>query len=349
MGREATVETHVSEPEQADSTVSVPSRYPILLRANQALSRFEERGVVLALVAVFIAANFASPHFLNVDNLAGILQDITFLGLIAVGVSFALIAGEIDISVGSTYGLVSVITALAIHDGVSLPLAVVLGLVSGLAAGLVNGLATVALRVPAVIVTLATLGIYRGLALVLANGTPISGLPDSGFFFGTLGTGFAWGQITWLAIIFLVVAALASLVLSRTSFGFRVYAVGSNPAASRLVGMGVSRIRMMVLAFSGLMAGLAGVLSVAYLTSANPTGGTGYELDALAAVIIGGSKLTGGRGTVAGTVVGLFIVGIIRNILVLAGVSVNWQQAVSGAVLASAVAIDRISRRGDGA
>jgi ribose transport system permease protein len=316
-----------------------------LHRLRRALARVEERGVLLALAIVFIAATFSSPYFLRVDNLAGILQDITFLGLIAVGVSFALIAGEIDISVGSTYGLVSVITAVAIHDGLGVLPSVLLGLAGGFGAGLVNGVATVALRVPAVIVTLAALGIYRGFALVLANGAPVSGLPEGGFFFGSLGTGRVWGQVTWLATIFLGVAAIASLVLSRTSFGFRVYAVGSNPQAARLVGMGVARMRITVLAISGLTAGLAGVLSVGYLSSANPTGGTGYELDALAAVIIGGSKLSGGRGTIAGTVIGLFIVGIIRNILVLAGVSVNWQTAVSGAVLASAVALDRISRR----
>jgi ribose transport system permease protein len=313
---------------------------------NRALARVEERGVLLALIVVFIVATFSSPYFLSTDNLAGILQDITFLGLIGIGVSFALIAGEIDISVGSTYGLVSVITAVAIHDGLAVVPAVLLGLAAGFGAGVANGVATVVLRVPAVIVTLAALGIYRGFALVLANGAPVSGLPEGGFFFNTLGTGMLWGQITWLAVIFLGVAVVASVVLSRTSFGFRVYAVGSNPQAARLVGMGVARMRITVLAISGLTAGLAGVLSVAYLSSANPTGGTGYELDALAAVIIGGSKLSGGRGTIAGTVIGLFIVGIIRNILVLAGVSVNWQTAVSGAVLASAVALDRVSRRG---
>lgn len=337
------------ESEETTKTDGLQLAWTALRRANAVLGQVEERGVLVALAVVFAAACFASPNFLDVGNLAGILQDVTFLGLIAVGVSFALIAGEIDISVGSTYGLVAVLTAIAIRDGVSVPLAVVAGLAAGLGAGLLNGIATVTLRVPAVIVTLGTLGVYRGFALVLANGAPVSGLPDSGFFFGTLGTGFAWGEVTWLGITFLLVAALASLVLSRTSFGFRVYAVGSNPGAARLVGMSVWRIRIAVLGFSGLMAGLAGVLSVAYLTSANPTGGTGYELDALAAVIIGGAKLTGGRGTIAGTVIGLFVVGIIRNILVLAGVSVNWQQAVSGSVLVSAVAIDRISRRNGGA
>jgi ribose/xylose/arabinose/galactoside ABC-type transport system permease subunit len=313
--------------------------------SGRRLTRWDERGVFGALVIVFCFASIFCPNFLNVANLASILQDITFLGFLAVGMTFALLAGEIDISVGSTFGLVAVVTALLFQHGSATLLAILGGLAVGLAAGFVNGIAAVSLGVPAIIVTLATLGIYRTFSLVLTHETAIGGLPEGRFFFSKVGLGTVLGSISWLSIMFLVAAVIAALVLKRTPFGFRVYSVGSNPAAARLVGMNVTRIRVLVLTISGLMAAIAGVLSVAYLDSATATEGSGYELDALAAVIIGGAKLSGGRGTITGTTLGLFIVGIIRNMLVLASVSTDWQQAVAGVVLIGAVAMDRFARR----
>jgi ribose/xylose/arabinose/galactoside ABC-type transport system permease subunit len=307
-----------------------------------AVVALEERGVLLALLTAFVAATLASDVFLTKDNLVGVLQNITFLGFLAVGLTFTLIAGEIDISIGSVYGLCSVVTALVFAHGAPLVFAVGAGLGVGAVAGVANGAVAQFLRVPAVIVTLAGLGIYRGLSLVLADGAPVS-VDANGSFFTTFGQRHVLGTISLTTLLFLVLAAVAAFVLARTAFGFSVYAVGSNPIAARLVGMRVRHVKVGVLVISGLMAGLSGVCSVAYLGSASPTGGAGYELDALAAVIIGGSKLTGGRGTVVGTLLGLCIVGIIRNVLVLTGVSPNWQQAVAGGVLLTAVAIDRLS------
>lgn len=334
---------HEPVPVLADRQPSrpVPGR-AVLKRIGQ----FQERGVLLALVLVFIAAALKSGGtFLQTGNLIGILQDVTFLGFIAVGMSFALIAGEIDISVGSIYGLVGVVTALRLLAGTPLWLAILIGLGTGLACGLANALVAWIIRVPAIIVTLATLGIYQAFSLVLTNGSSVSELPPNDFFYNTFGQGTVAGTISWISLLFLVVALIGGIVLARTPFGFRVYAVGSNPRSARLVGINVSLTRIVVLALSGFTAGVAGVASIAYLTSASPTGGQGYELDALAAIIIGGAKLTGGRGTILGTVLGLFVVGIIRNEIVLAGVSTNWQTAVSGAVLIAAVAIDSITRR----
>lgn len=313
--------------------------------AWRTLKEWDELGVVLALVVVMAGASLSSGTFLTVDNLAGILQNVTFLGFIAVGLSFALLAGEIDISVGSTYGLTSVVTAMQLRHGHPLWVAVAAGLATGAACGLFNGIVAATLRVPAVIVTLATLGIYRGFSLVVAKGAPVNRLPKNPGFFGTFGNGKAFQHISWLTLLFVAVAFVGALVVARTAFGFRVYAVGSQAKAARLVGINVTAVRIAVLTVSGLTAGIAGVCSVAYLTSATPTGGTGYELEALAAVIIGGVKLTGGRGSIFGTVIGLLVVGIIRNILVLASVSTNWQQAVTGAVLATAVAVDRLTNR----
>lgn len=330
---------------RSDQGVPVQSPWTSIVRY---VGRWDEAGVFAALLVAFGVAAVLSPDFLNIDNLAGILQDVTFLGLVAVGVTVALLAGEIDISVGSTYGLAAVVTALLFQDGLATPIAVLGGLGVGIAAGFANGVVSAFLRVPAIIVTLATLGIYRTFSLVLTNQTTVSGLPEGRFFFSRLGTSTILGSVSWLSLIFLAIAAIVALVLRKTSFGFRVYSVGSNPEAARLVGMHVLRIRVAVLVISGLMASIAGVLSVGYLDAATATEGSGYELDALAAVIIGGAKLSGGRGKIGGTLLGLFIMGIIRNILVLANVDTNWQQAVSGAVLLAAVAMDVFARRRKG-
>jgi ribose/xylose/arabinose/galactoside ABC-type transport system permease subunit len=312
------------------------------------LAALPERGVVAALVAVGVAASFASHAFLTRANLFGIAQDVTFLGFIVVGMSVALIAGEIDISVGSVFGLTSVVTAVALRDGHSAFLAIVLGLAVGLGAGLANGIAAQMIRVPAIIVTLASLGIYRGITLVIANTAPVTGMPNMPFLFGTVGNGTVLGGLAWLTVIALVFAVIAGVALAKTTVGFRIYSVGSNADAARLVGMSVTRTRIGVMAFSGFCAAAAGVLSVFYLDGASPTGGTGYELDALAAVIIGGVALTGGRGSIFGAVLGLAVVGVVRNVLVLVGVSPSWQPAVSGGVLLAAIAIERLSHRREG-
>jgi ribose/xylose/arabinose/galactoside ABC-type transport system permease subunit len=307
-------------------------------------TRVQERGVILALLVTFGAASLMSGTFVHRDNLYGILQDVTFEGFIAIGMAIALIGGEIDISVGSVYGLSGVITAVLLRGGYPLGVAMIAGLGVGLACGLTNGAVAWLIRVPAIIVTLATLGIYRGFSLVIANSADVLGLPPSHFFYSVLGQGTTLGGISWLTFMFLGVAVIGGVVLARTTFGFRVYAIGSNALAAHLIGMKVARVRILVLGLSGLCAGLAGVLSVAYLNEASPTGGQGYELDVLAALIIGGIKLAGGRGTILGAVLGLFIIGIVRNMLVLLGVSPSWQTGVSGAVLIIAVGFNRWSQ-----
>lgn len=326
-------------------TTPHPRRHSGLGRAAGALWRLPERGVISALIVITIGASLVSGTFLNRDNLFGIAKDVTFLGFMVVGVSIALIAGEIDISVGSVFGLTSVVTGILLRDGHAPIVAIVVGLLVGAIAGAANGIAALLIGVPAVIVTLASLGIFRGITLVLASTAPVTGMPDDPFLFGTVGNGTILGGLSWLTVILIVFALIAAILLAKTITGFQIYSVGSNSEAARLIGMSISRTLVGVMTFSGFCAGTAGVLSVFYLDSASPTGGTGYELDALAAVIIGGVALTGGRGTILGALLGLLVVGIVRNILVLTQVSPAWQQAVSGGVLLTAVAIGRISTR----
>ena len=303
----------------------------------------DELGIFIALVLFFIVGASSSPYFLTVSNLTGILQNITFLGFLSIGVGLVLMAGEIDISVGSIFGLTGVVAALVLREGYPLAAAIASGLLVGVACGLVNGLVAQVIKIPVVVMTLATLGIYRAIALALANGSPVGGLPTNAFFFDWFGQG-AVAQVPHITILFLIVALIAEIVLRWTSSGFRLLAIGSNPQAARLVGFHVERTRVMLLAFSGFISGLSGVCSVAYLDTASPTGGTGYELSVLAAVIIGGVKLTGGRGSILGVLLGLCVIGIFQNLVVLWGVSPNWTQGVSGLVLIAAMTLIWLTR-----
>ncbi len=303
----------------------------------------DELGIFIALVLFFIVGASSSPYFLTVSNLTGILQNITFLGFLSIGVGLVLMAGEIDISVGSIFGLTGVVAALVLREGYPLAAAIASGLLVGVACGLVNGLVAQVIKIPVVVMTLATLGIYRAIALALANGSPVGGLPTNAFFFDWFGQG-AVAQVSYITILFLIVALIAEIVLRWTSSGFRLLAIGSNPQAARLVGFHVERTRVMLLAFSGFISGLSGVCSVAYLDTASPTGGTGYELSVLAAVIIGGVKLTGGRGSILGVLLGLCVIGIFQNLVVLWGVSPNWTQGVSGLVLIAAMTLIWLTR-----
>lgn len=305
---------------------------------------FEERGIAAAVALFFVLGAASSPYFLTLDNLTGILQGMTFLGFLAIGVGLALMAGEIDISVGSIFGLVAIVTALSLNRGAPLWLAIMGGLATGLICGFINGIVAELIQVSAVVVTLATLGVYRALALVLAGGSPVTGMPSLPGFFDVFGQG-AIGGVPFITILFLLLALLADLLLRRTAFGFRVLAVGSNPVAARLVGFRVGRTRLMLLSFSGLTAAISGVCSVAYLHTAGPTAGTGYELTVLAATIIGGVQLTGGRGSILGILLGLVVIGIIQNLIVLWGVSPSWTQGVSGLVLIASMALTWLSRR----
>ena len=309
----------------------------------RAIVRFDEIGILLAVVVFFIVGTASSPYFLTVNNVTGILQNITFLGFLSIGVGLALMAGEIDISVGSVFGLTSVVTALVLKSEYPLVVAILAGLVVGSLCGLANGLAAQLIKVPVVVITLATLGIYRALALGLANGSPVGGLPENHFFFDWFGQG-SIAHISYITILFLIVALIAEAGLRLTSSGFRLLAIGSNPDAAHLVGYRVERTRVLLLTFSGFVAGLSGVCSVAYLNTAGPTGGTGYELSVLAATIIGGVKLTGGRGSILGVLLGLCVIGIFQSLIVLWGISPNWTQGVSGVVLITAMTITWAAR-----
>lgn len=306
-----------------------------------------ETGVLAALLVLFILGAVLSPSFLQTGNLLSVGQQIAQIGIMAIGMTFVIVNGEIDLSVGSIYALTAITTGMAIVAGVAWPLAVLIGLAVGAAAGLLNGLAVVMLGVPSFIVTLGSLSVFRGVALLISDGAPISlnsqmaGVAE----FNLIGQGRLFGVVPMQFIIFAVIAAVGILLLSRSRLGFNTYAVGGNQEAARLVGINVKVVKVWAFVLSGLTAGAAGVLGLSFLSYVQGVTGTGLELTVISAVIIGGAALFGGSGTMWGTIIGVAFIGLLQNILNINGISSFWQTVVTGLVIVAAVALDTWQRK----
>jgi putative xylitol transport system permease protein len=288
--------------------------------------------IFIALLLECVILALATDAFFTVDNLSNVLRQNAFTAILAAGMTFVILTAGIDLSVGSVVGLAGVVCADVLVHGYPLPVGVAAGLLVGLAIGFVNGLAITRLRVPAFIVTLATMLIARGAAYKYTDARTISGLPES---FGLLSSSAA------TAIIMAGVFAAAWLLLMRTAFGRHVYATGGNADAAWLSGVRVMRVQFSVYALSGLAAGLAGVLVASRLNAGYPRAGEFYELDAIAAVVVGGTSLFGGRGSLWGTLAGAFFIGVLNNGLNLFRISSYDQLMVKGAVLLIAASLDR--------
>jgi ribose transport system permease protein len=251
--------------------------------------------------------------------------------------------GEIDLSVGAILTLVNIVTAVALRDGVPMPLAVLLGLATGGACGLANGLLGVLLRIPTIIVTLGTMSIFRGLALVLSKATPVGNFPKDNLLFN-LGSGNLLG-IPTSVLVMLGVGLVGHVMLHRTAFGWRAQAIGSNAQAARFSGIPIPRYRVAAMTIMGVVAGIGGVMELAFLQSGSPTTGQGYELYVIASAIIGGTALAGGSGSVVGGILGALLIAVIRNGLVLLEFSAYWGAIVTGIVIIAAVAIGGLVKR----
>jgi ribose/xylose/arabinose/galactoside ABC-type transport system permease subunit len=258
--------------------------------------------------------------------------------------TFVLITGEIDLSVGSMVAVAAIVFGLLLKDGMPVWQAIALTLLAGCGMGAVNGALSIVLRVPTIIITLGMLSVYRGLADQLANGYPVGPFSQKSAFWD-VGDQKLLGHVPYDALVLIVFALASAYVLRRTTTGLHVYAMGSDRRAAELAGLRVNRIRMGVLIFSGFAAAITALLAVAQAQVADPNLGTGYELEAIAAVIIGGTKLAGGSGTVLGSVLGILLIGMIQNGLIIVGVSIYLLIVVSGLVVIAAVAIDRFFTR----
>lgn len=280
-----------------------------------------------------------SPDFLRVNNIFNVLRQVSINALIAYGMTFVILTGGIDLSVGSILALSSALTAGMLAGGTDPILALLIGLLAGTAMGAVNGLIITKGKVAPFIATLATMTIFRGLTLVYTEGRPITGLSDA-VSFQMLGKGYFLG-IPFPVVTMLVSYGLLYFILRKTTFGRGVYAIGGNEEASLLSGLRVDRIKIGVYSLAGLLSALAGITLTSRLNSAQPTAGASYELDAIAAVVLGGTSLSGGRGWIFGTLVGALIIGVLNNGLNLLNVSSFYQQVVKGGVILLAVLLDR--------
>jgi ribose transport system permease protein len=301
---------------------------------------------VAALVVLMTVLSVLAPSFLTVDNLLGIGPQAGIIGLLAIGQTAVIITGGIDLSVGSVMTFSGIVLGLLMAAGVWPVAATVACILAGCAWGLFNGVVTAYGRIPPFIATLGTLGMAKGLALILGGGQPIFTNMAGYRFLGQ-------GKILGIPVVILVLATVAlgmHLLLTRTRFGRHVYATGGNRESARLSGVNVDRVTVAVFAISGALAGLAAALMASRLSSAQVTSGDGAELDAIAATVIGGTSLMGGQGNVAGTVLGILLMGVLRNGLSVMSasqwaVSPFWQQVIIGAVIVGAVLFDQWLRR----
>lgn len=295
--------------------------------------------VALALVGLLLLSlllSVISPHFLTLTNILNVLRQVSIIAIVAVGMTYVIITAGIDLSVGSVLALTSVVIALFLKQGVNIFLSITAGLLLGIILGLINSLLiTSRIGMPPFIATLAMMSIARGLTMVITGGRPIYDLPES---FSFIGGGYLIG-IPFPVIVMIFVFIVGHIYLAYTIRGTHIYAVGGNLEATRLSGIDINKVRRNVYMISGLTSALAGVILASRLTSVEPLSGLGYELDAIAAAVIGGASFFGGEGSLLGTFIGALIMGVLRNGLNLLDVSTYWQQVVIGIVIATTVAI----------
>lgn len=296
-------------------------------------------GPLLALIVLIIFVSVLSPSFLSLTNLMNLMRQVSTNALIAFGMTFVIITGGIDLSVGSTLALSSAIMAGMIVNGIDPLIAMTVSLIAGFVLGAVNGLLITKGKLVPFIATLATMTIYRGATLVLTDGKPITGL-DETFIFQFMGRGYFFG-IPFPIVITLVVFALLFVLLHKMSIGRKTFAIGGNEKASFIAGVKSNKIKIFVYSISGVLASLAGIILTSRLNSAQPTAGESYEMDAIASVVLGGTSMSGGKGRIFGTLIGALIIGTLNNGLNLLGVSTFYQQIVKGIVIIIAVLIDR--------
>lgn len=297
-------------------------------------------GLVFSFFLLCVVLSLLSDRFLTLNNVVNVLRQSTINGIISVGMAYVILTAGIDLSAGSVLALCTVVTADLLQKGVPVPLAVIAGLGLGAGLGLVNGLIITKARVPPFVTTLGMMTVARGLALTYTQGRPITGLPD-GFRF--MGTG-SLGPIPMPIVIAGLAFILGYVLLMRTRVGEYIFALGNNPVAARYAGIATDRYIMFVYAVAGLLAALAGMILVARLNSAQPTAGLGYEFDAIAAVVVGGTSFAGGEGGLGGTLLGVLVIAVLNNGLNLLNVSSFYQPVVTGVVIALALLLYRALR-----
>ena len=295
-------------------------------------------GIFIALIVICIMLSIATPYFFTAQNIIIVLRQVSINGILAIGVTFVIIAGGIDLSLGSVLALTGVVAASFAHPGTyALVVPVMLGILTGVIIGAINGLTITLGKVAPFIVTLGMMTIARGLALVWSDGRPVTNLSPA---FNYIGGGDLL-HIPVPILLFVLVIIVSAVILNYTRIGRYIYAVGGNENAARASGIRVSGVKLFAYIMCSGLAGLAGIILASRITTGQPNAGIAYELDAIAAVVIGGTSLLGGRGSIAGTVIGVLIIGVINNGLDLLNVTSYYQQIIKGVIIVGAVLLDR--------
>jgi ribose/xylose/arabinose/galactoside ABC-type transport system permease subunit len=297
-------------------------------------------GLVISFLVLCLGLSLLSDRFLTLNNVVNVLRQSTINGIIAVGMTYVILTAGIDLSVGAVLALSTVVTADLLQKGVPVPLAVIAGLALGAGLGLISGVIITKARVPPFVATLGMMTVARGLSLTYTQGRPITGLPDS---FRFMGTG-SLGPIPMPIVIAGLTFVVGYVLLTRTRLGEYIFALGNNPVAARYAGIATDRHITFVYSVAGLLAALAGMILTARLNSAQPTAGLGFEFDAIAAVVVGGTSFAGGEGGLGGTLLGVLVIAVLNNGLNLLNVSSFYQPVVTGVVIALALLLYRAIR-----
>jgi ribose transport system permease protein len=339
-----------AEPDEVERDVppGAERRSPALsldaLRAGGGRALELESGSVLAAtILLALVIGVLHPEFFAWSQIKDVLAQSVYVGILAAGMAFLISMRELDLSVGSMFGLSLIVSALLMRDGMSPWLAAALGVLLGGGMGLVNAALVQVIAIPAIVATLATLSMFRGLALALSDGQQVTGVPaDSSFFTFLGGDALGLPVSVWVLI---ATGAVLTAILRLTPFGYRVRSIGSNPEAAEFSGISIARVRVQALVLMGLLGGLAGIMGLAFFQSGDPNVGTGFELQAIAAAVIGGTPLRGGSATVVGAMVGAILLGVVNSGLVYFNVPINWSAFATGAVILAAVSLDSLLRR----
>jgi ribose transport system permease protein len=307
----------------------------IIIKENKLIKTYG--GVLLALIVLLVLFSILSPHFFNPNNVLTIFSQVSIIAIMAFGMTFVLMIGEIDLSVGSIAALSGLVLGLMLSFGISAPFAILITILAGALAGFANGFISARLRIPTFIVTVATMGIFRGLGYAPTDAKPIE-VDNAAILY--LGNRKLFDIIPIPVIIVLILLVLFHILLAKTKFGRRAKMVGGNKTAAEYVGINTKSLQIKIFIISGIASAISGILLTSRLYSAQPNSATGYELDAIAAAVLGGTSLSGGYGTVFGTFIGALIMGVINNGMNLIGLPYFYQQIVKGLIIIVAVYLD---------
>lgn len=324
---------------------SSTSRLPVSARSRlmrDGLAHLREFSLVVILIGTFVVLSATTPSFFSYGNLITTVSAISLNAIMLVGMTVALVSGGFDLSVGAVFGATGMLVAYLLSKGMAIPVAIVLSLLFAMGWGVLNGLLIARLGINPLITTLGTLGMARGFAYILSDGSVIGGLEDGFTQIGQSSISVFGNDIPSFVIVALVIVIVGDQLLRRWVHLRAVYFLGGNEDAARLSGIRTDRVKFAVYVLTAFLAGVAGVLGTARFAAATPLAGNGVELNIIAAAVIGGASLSGGQGSVAGALLGLLLLGVVNSALVLNDVSVYWQQFIAGAILIVAVAMDRL-------